>query len=69
VDDRFSLGAEFKTSQITNNEEAAHRHEYFLGPSAQFKPVPRMHMDLAPLIGFGPDSDSYQIFFIMGWEF
>jgi len=69
VDERFSLGAEFKTSQITNNEEAAHRHEYFLGPSAQYKPVPRMHMDLAPLVGFGPDSDSYQIFFIMGWEF
>ncbi|HEX5010523.1 MAG TPA: hypothetical protein VFY71_08975 [Planctomycetota bacterium] len=69
VDDRFSLGAEFKTSQITNDVESAHRHEYFLGPSAQYKPVPRMHMDLAPLVGFGPDSDSYQIFFVMGWEF
>jgi hypothetical protein len=69
VDERFSAGAELKVAQITNDVDAAHRHEYFAGPSFQWKPSPRAHIDCAPLLGFGPDSGDYTLYFIFGWEF
>ena len=69
MDERFSLGGEFKAAQITNDDDATHRHEYYAGPSLQYKPSPRSHIDFTPMAGFGPDGNDYQLYFIIGWEF
>jgi hypothetical protein len=69
VDEKFSLGGEFKANRVTTKGESGSANEIFLGPSAQWRPTPRMHLDLAPLVGIGGDSDSYQLWFIAGWEF
>ena len=44
-------------------------HEYYLGPSLQWRPTQRMHVDFAPLFGLGGESNSMQLWLIAGWEF
>ena len=68
-DEKFSLGGEFKAAQVTNDEDATHRHTYYVGPSAQWRPSPRTHIDIAPLAGLGPDSGKYTLYFVFGFEF
>ena len=69
-DQRFSLGLELKIEYI---DLSASRGEYekvfLLGPSAQYRPTRHVHMDLAPLIGMGPDSPALQALFVVGYEF
>jgi hypothetical protein len=69
-DQRFSLGLELKIEYI---DLSASRGEfekvYLLGPSAQYRPTSHVHMDLAPLIGMGPDSPAMQALFVVGYEF
>ena len=40
-----------------------------IGPSVQYKPLPAMHIDFAPLFGIGPESREMDIFLVIGWEF
>lgn len=69
IDERFSLGGELKANRVTEKGESGSRHEIFAGPSLQYRPSPRAHIDFAPLVGFGGDSGDLQIWFIAGWEF
>ncbi len=70
VDEKFSLGAEMKAA-MTN--EHADRDDFTetleIGPSLQYRPVPAMHIDFAPLFGIGDDSRRMDIFLVLGWEF
>lgn len=69
-DERFSLGGELKTSFInTHDDRGDFEKEFFLGPSLQYRPLPKIHIDFAPLIGFGGESPFAQIFFVIGYEF
>ena len=43
--------------------------EVLLGPSIQFRPLPQMTINFAPLVGLTDDSPDAQIYLNIGWEF
>ncbi len=69
IDEKFSLGAELKAALL---DEHADRGDYTkeleIGPSFQWRPLPQMHIDFAPLIGIGSDSRAADLFLVLGWE-
>lgn len=70
VDNRFDVGAEFKLQEFDVHGSRGHfTDNVFLGPSIQFRPVPRMHIDFAPLIGLTHESPALQAYVVVGWEF
>ena len=70
IDEKFSVGAELEASLL---DEKDHRgnftNEVKIGPSLQWRPMPQMHIDLAPLVGVTSESPSAKIYFIFGYEF
>jgi len=40
-----------------------------LGPSIQYRPLPQMTINFAPLVGLTDDSPDAQIYLNLGWEF
>jgi hypothetical protein len=70
IDQKFALGAEVKAALV---DEHADRGEFAeeleIGPSFQYRPLPQMHIDFAPLIGIGSDSRAADLFLVIGWEF
>jgi len=69
-DDRLSIGLEAKLAQA---DQAANRGDWErdlrIGPSLQFRPLPQMHIDIAPLFGITHESKRADIFTVVGWEF
>ena len=43
--------------------------EFLIGPSIQFRPLQRVHIDIAPLFGATTDASRAKTFVVMGWEF
>lgn len=70
IDSRLSVGGELKFQE---NDLRHHRgrltNNTFLGPSLQWRPLARMHVDVAPLIGITHESPALQAFFVLGWDF
>jgi len=70
LDEVLSLGVEGK---LEINSVEPRRNRYVencrLGPSVQWRPVKRLHIDVAPLFGFTPDSRMADLFLVVGWEF
>lgn len=70
IDEKFALGAEMRASITDFHEDRGeYEQELEIGPSLQWRPVPNMHLDFAPLIGFGGESRTADIFIVLGWEF
>lgn len=70
LDEKFSLGGELRASLVdVHGDRGDFEKELEIGPSIQWRPVPAMHLDFAPLIGIGPDSRRADIFIVLGWEF
>lgn len=70
VDEKFSLGGEMKAAIADTHEDRGEYEESLeIGPSMQWRPLPNMHIDLAPLFGIGSDSREMDIFAVLGWEF
>jgi hypothetical protein len=70
IDEKFSLGAEIKTAFTdVHDDRGDFEKELEVGPSLQWRPVPAMHLDVAPLVGIGSDSRDFDIFLVLGWEF
>lgn len=69
-DEKFSVGAEIKT---TFENKAGKRDDWekavVIGPSIQYKPLPRMHIDFAALFGLTDDSNLVTSTLVVGWEF
>jgi hypothetical protein len=42
---------------------------FLAGPSLQFRPLPQMHLDIAPLLGFNHDAPRTKLFVVLGYEF
>jgi hypothetical protein len=70
VDQKFSWGLETKLEWA---DEAGSRGDYSedfrLGPSFQYRPLPQMHIDFAPLFGLTSSSLRSDIYLIFGYEF
>lgn len=70
VDSVFSIGVEniflFADDETNRGDFTT---SFVIGPSIQWRPVPAMTVNIAPLIGVGPDSPDAQVWFNAGWEF
>jgi len=70
ADQRFSLGAELKATLVNEHADRDEfAEELHVGPSIQYRPSARMHMDLATLVGIGHDSKEAEAFVVIGYEF
>ena len=70
VDERFSLGGEFKVETENDHyDRSDYTNTLEVGPSLQYRPMPGFHIDLATLIGIGPDSRQSDIYLVIGYEF
>ena len=43
--------------------------EFYAGPSLQWRPLPQMHLDVAPLLGMSHDALRTKLFVVLGYEF
>ena len=70
-DSRFSIGAETECGAVDTHDHRGTFNDkfFFLGPSFQFFPTERVHIDFAPLIGLTGDSPAFRAYFIVGYEF
>jgi len=70
IDEVLSVGFEGKLEVASEKPRRNKwRENLRLGPSLQWRPIPRLHVDLAPLAGLSPDSSHTDVFLILGWEF
>ena len=69
-DDKFSLGVEAKVGiEDESGARGEWERDYRIGPSFQWRPMPRMHIDFAPLFGWTDTSKRADIYTIFGYEF
>lgn len=69
-DQNLSLGGELKAALInTHADRNEFEEELLIGPSLQYRPSARMHIDVATLVGVGADSPDAQGFVVVGYEF
>ena len=69
VDEKFSVGIEGETAVTdVKGDRGNYNHTTLVGPSLQYRPLPNMHVDFAPLMGVVGDKKA-KILFNMGWEF
>jgi hypothetical protein len=67
TDDKFYVGLETKINRVTEGgPDGAPDMEVLLGPSFQWRPTPRTHLDIVPLFGLTDDSPDAQIFVVFG---
>lgn len=73
TDSRFSLGMESQLALVNTLESPGHRgpfeKEFLVGPSFQFRPLPQMHLDFAPLFGTTDAAPRAKTYVVLGWEF
>ncbi len=70
VDEKFSVGAETKIEFIsTHGDRSNYQTSILVGPSVQWRPAPRLSVNLAPLFGVTPDSATARVYLNIGWEF
>jgi hypothetical protein len=70
VDEKFSAGAETKIEFISEHgDRSNYETSILVGPSVQWRPVPRLSVNLAPLFGVTPDSATARVYLNIGWEF
>ena len=70
IDEKFSAGAEFKalfTDEL--GSRGTFTDVYLVGPSFQWRPLPQLTVNLAPLLGIGPDSPTAEVTLNVGYEF
>ena len=69
IDEKLSLGIEMKLTDETDNLDR-HSHLVFLvGPSVQWRPTSRTHIDIVPLLGTTGPSPRIETFVFFGIDF
>lgn len=70
VDSKFSIGAEGILSLTdVEGDRGNYTTSLVIGPDIQWKPLPALTINIAPLIGVTHDSPHLQLFINAGWEF
>jgi hypothetical protein len=70
VDEKLSAGAETKIEFIsTHGQRASYETSIMVGPSVQWRPIPRLSVNLAPLFGVNDDAPTARVYLNIGWEF
>jgi hypothetical protein len=67
LDEKLSIGVEMNLERASGpNFDGKPEVEFLIGPSLQWRPIPRMHLDLVPLFGTTHDSPAVEAFVIFG---
>ena len=73
VDSKVGVGVETQLALVNALESPGQRgpfaKEFLMGPSFQFRPLPPMHIDFAPLFGVTSDAPRAKVYVVLGWEF
>jgi hypothetical protein len=73
ADTKASVGMETQLALVNHETLPGTRSpfstEFLIGPSIQFRPLPQVHLDLAPLFGVTSASSRVKLFVVFGWEF
>jgi hypothetical protein len=72
IDKYLSLGIAAEAAYVVEREDstrASREREVHVGPSLQFRPVPRAHLDIEPLWGVTGESKRLKMFLVFGWDF
>ncbi len=70
VDEKLSVGLETNLERTSGpNFDGKPAVEFLIGPSIQWRPTPRTHLDLVPLIGVTSDSPRIEAFVVFGFDF
>ena len=73
LDSKFGVGVETQLALVNSLDARGHRgdfeKEFLIGPSIQFRPLPQMHIDFAPLFGVTKAAPRAKTFVVLGWEF
>ena len=72
-DTKLAVGVETQlamvNSRIAPGLRSPYETSFLAGPSLQFRPLPQMHIDIAPLFGTTQPSLRAKTFVVFGWEF
>ena len=69
LDKNLSLGLEMNVERTSHpNFEGIPELEVLVGPSLQWRILPRLHVDVVPLIGMTPDAPRVEAFVIFGFD-
>lgn len=70
IDEKFSVGAETKIELIsTKDTRSDYETSIMVGPSVQWRPMPQLTVNLAPLFGVTSESATARVYLNFGWEF
>jgi hypothetical protein len=70
IDDRLNLGAEMAYEEATiKGERSDPERELLIGPSVQWRPRSRVHVDVVPLFGVTDDAPRVETYLVMGYDF
>lgn len=71
IDTEVSVGLAGETAYVVEREMgvATRERELHVGPSIQFRPVPKAHFDIEALWGLTGQSKRAKIFVVFGWDF
>ena len=69
VNSKFSVGLEMKFEETSERGSRGDPEiEFLIGPSVQWRPSPRIHLDLVPLLGTTGDSPHVEAYLVCGIE-
>ena len=69
IDSKLSVGAEMNFERTTEKGLRGEPElEFLIGPSVQWRPAPRAHLDLVPLFGATRDSPVVEAYIVFGFE-
>ncbi len=72
-DMKVGVGVETQLALVNSLDERGVRgpltRAFFAGPSLQLRPLPQMHLDIAPLMGLTHDASRMKLFVVLGYEF
>jgi hypothetical protein len=69
IDSKFSVGVEMNFERITEKGSRGNPAiEFLIGPSIQWRPTSRTHLDFVPLFGATTDSPRVEAFIVFGIE-
>jgi hypothetical protein len=70
IDEKFSVGVETEDSIVDDKfSRGSFKNEVKIGPSLQWRPLPQIHIDFAPLFGVTNQSPAAKIYLVIGYEF
>jgi hypothetical protein len=70
LDEKLSLGVEMKVALVSEEGTRSDAEEIFLmGPSVQWRPTAKTHIDLVPLFGMTEDSPDVESYVVLGIDF